>query len=52
MNELYERMLSAYDQSTDAARQNAIYEVTQQIVLSGLSDGGFLTKQLSMAEPA
>ena len=44
MNELYERMLSAYDQSTDAARQNAIYEVTQQIVLSGLSDGGFFDK--------
>lgn len=44
MNELYEKMLSAYDQSTNAARQNAIYEVTQQIVLSGLSDGGFFDK--------
>ena len=44
MNELYERMLSAYDQSTDAARRNAIYEVSQQIVLSGLSDGGFFDK--------
>ena len=44
MNELYEKMLSAYDQSTDAARRNAIYEVSQQIVLSGLSDGGFFDK--------
>ena len=44
MNELYERMLSAYDQSTDAARRNAIYEVSQQIVLAGLADGGFFDK--------
>jgi predicted nucleotidyltransferase component of viral defense system len=44
MNELYEKMLSAYDQSTDAARRNAIYEVSQQIVLSGLADGGFFDK--------
>ena len=44
MNELYEKMLSAYDQSTEAARRNAIYEVSQQIVLAGLSDGGFFDK--------
>lgn len=44
MNELYERMLAAYDQSTDQARRNAIYEVSQQIVLSGLADGGFFDK--------
>jgi len=44
MNELYEKMLSAYDQSTDAARRNAIYEVSQQIVLAGLADGGFFDK--------
>ena len=41
MNELYEKMLSAYDQSTETARRNAIYEVSQQIVLAGLADGGF-----------
>lgn len=35
MNALYEKMLSAYDQSTDQARRNAIYEVSQQIVLAG-----------------
>lgn len=44
MNELYEKMLSAYDQSTDAARRNAIYEMSQQIVLAGLADGGFFDK--------
>ena len=44
MNELYEKMLSAYDQSTDSARRNAIYEVSQQIVLAGLADGGFFDK--------
>lgn len=41
MNELYQTMLSAYDQSTDRAKRNAIYEVNQQIILSGLADGGF-----------
>ena len=44
MNELYEKMLSAYDQSTDTAQRNAIYEVSQQIVLAGLADGGFFDK--------
>ncbi len=44
MNELYEKMLSAYDQSTETARRNAIYELSQQIVLSGLADGGFFDK--------
>ena len=44
MNDLYSRMLSAYDQSTETARRNAVYEVSQQIVLSGLADGGFFDK--------
>lgn len=44
MSELYEKMLSAYDQSTETARRNAIYEVSQQIVLAGLADGGFFDK--------
>lgn len=44
MNALYERMLSAYDQSTDTDRRNAIYEVSQQLVLAGLSNGGFFDK--------
>jgi predicted nucleotidyltransferase component of viral defense system len=44
MNDLYEKMLSAYDQSTDRAKRNAIYEVSQQIVLAGLADGGFFDK--------
>lgn len=44
MNELYERMLSTYDLSTDTNRRNAIYEVSQQLVLAGLSAGGFFDK--------
>lgn len=44
MNALYEKMLSAYDRSTDVARRNAVYEVSQQIVLAGLADGGFFDK--------
>ena len=44
MNALYERMLSAYDQSTDTGRRNAIYEVSQQLVLASLSNGGFFDK--------
>lgn len=44
MNALYERMLSTYDQSTDTGRRNAIYEVSQQLVLAGLSNGGFFDK--------
>ena len=44
MNALYERMLSTYDQSADTGRRNAIYEVSQQLVLAGLSNGGFFDK--------
>jgi len=44
MNALYERMLSAYDLNTEQSRRNAVYEVSQQIVLAGLADGGFFDK--------
>ncbi len=44
MNALYERMLSKYNQCTDTDRRNAIYEVSQQLVLAGLSNGGFFDK--------
>lgn len=44
MNDIYTKMLSAYDQSTDIAKKNAIYEVSQQLVLAGLADGGFFDK--------
>lgn len=43
-NTLYQQMLSAYDQSTEQSRRNATYEVSQQIALAGLSDGGFFNK--------
>jgi len=41
MNEIYDKMLSKYDTSTKAAKRNAIYEVNQQVILTGLYDGGF-----------
>ncbi len=44
MNDLYEKMLSRYDRTTSTQEKNAIYEVNQQIVLSGLNDGGFFDK--------
>ncbi|MBQ6081596.1 MAG: nucleotidyl transferase AbiEii/AbiGii toxin family protein [Bacteroidales bacterium] len=44
MNDLYQKMLSVYDQSTDRARRNAVYQVSQQIILAGLADGGFFDK--------
>lgn len=37
-------MLAAYDQRTERDRRNAIYEVSQQIVLAGLADSGFFDK--------
>ena len=44
MNALYEKMLSAYDQRTNTAKRNAVFEVSQQLVLAGLADGGFFDK--------
>ncbi|MCI2082943.1 MAG: nucleotidyl transferase AbiEii/AbiGii toxin family protein [Bacteroidales bacterium] len=41
MNGIYQNMLSAYDMSTEQARRNAVFEVNQQIILSGLCRGGF-----------
>lgn len=34
-------MLNAYDLSTEQSVRNATYEISQQIILSGLSQGGF-----------
>ena len=44
MSGIFERMLSAYDTSTDIAKRNATYEVMQQVALSGLAKGGFFDK--------
>lgn len=43
-NEIYEKMLERYDLSDSTKRRNAIFEVNQQIVLAGLSNGGFFDK--------
>ena len=34
-------MLSAYDLTTEQAKRNATFEITQQIILAGLHRGGF-----------
>lgn len=41
MNDLYRMMLSAYDTSSEQKARNAAYEISQQIILSGLSRAGF-----------
>lgn len=41
MNELYRNMLEAYDLTTAQDVRNATFEVNQQIILSGLAQGGF-----------
>lgn len=40
-NEMYDNMLSRYDLSTKQQKQNAIFEVNQQIILAGLYAGSF-----------
>ena len=50
-NEIFNQMLSSYDITTELQKRNAIFEVNQQIILSGLYNGGFFsTRQLSMVE--
>ena len=41
MNEIYNLMLSAYEQTTEQQKLNATFEVNQQIILAGLYNGGF-----------
>lgn len=40
-NEIFNQMLSAYDQTTEQQKRNAIFEVNQQVILAGLYHGGF-----------
>lgn len=40
-NDIYNKMLSAYDLSTKQQKGNAIFEVNQQVILAGLYNGGF-----------
>ena len=44
MNDIFERMLTEHHSNFDEHRRNALYEVTQQIALSGLYRGGFFDK--------
>lgn len=41
INEVYKAMLAGYDLSTEQGERNAMFEVAQQVILSGLSAGGF-----------
>ena len=40
-NEIYDKMLSRYDLTTEQNKRNAIFEVNQQVILAGLYSGGF-----------
>lgn len=40
-NDIYANMLSAYDLSTEQQRRNAVFEINQQVILSGLYNGNF-----------
>ena len=42
--EIFNQMLSAYDQTTEQQKRNAIFEVNQQIILAGLYNGGFFNE--------
>lgn len=44
MNEAITRMMSFYNPETDQERKNAIKEVVQEIILCGLSRGGFFER--------
>ncbi len=44
MNAIYQKMLSVYDLTTEQQQRNAVFEVNQQIILSGLHSGGFFDK--------
>lgn len=41
MNDIFNEMLSQYDLTSSENKRNALYEVMQQVVLSGLYRGGF-----------
>lgn len=43
-NEIFDQMLSAYDLTTEQQKRNATFEVNQQLVLTGLYNGGFFNE--------
>ncbi|MBR1545419.1 MAG: nucleotidyl transferase AbiEii/AbiGii toxin family protein [Prevotella sp.] len=44
MNTFFEQALSHYNVNDAKSKQNAIYEITQQVILSGLHRGGFFDR--------
>ena len=47
-NEIFNQMLSSYDITTELQKRNAIFEVNQQIILSGLYNGGSHNRKLTL----
>ncbi len=43
-NGIFNKMLSAYDLTTEQKKRNATFEVNQQIILAGLYNGGFFNE--------
>ena len=41
INQIFNQMLSAYEQTTEQQKRNAIFEINQQVILAGLYHGGF-----------
>ena len=44
MNEIFNQMMALHKRKGDEGEKNALYEVMQQIVLSGLHRGGFFNE--------
>lgn len=40
-NQIFNQMLSAYEQTTEQQKRNAIFEINQQVILAGLYHGRF-----------
>ena len=48
MSDIFEQMIAQHTIAGDNDRKNALYEVMQQVVLSGLYRGGFFTVAVSL----
>lgn len=44
MNEIFNQMMALHKREGSDGERNALYEVTQQVVLSGLYRGGFFNE--------
>ena len=44
MNQFFENALKRYQINNVTDKQNAVYEITQQVILAGLHRGGFFDR--------